>query len=218
MERPWRGEVRRTRIVGPYDRGVSFHFCLYATCINTSVEGGAKEGYFVGSGAEIQKDGQKLWPDAEHSNSASNQAYFRQARYHGQSEDGVAFIAQGLSKVEYVLCTVEGEACKLGWSIEFKHANAGCSIKDAHIEVPLKTAIYFDGYNSVVNIDGLRFSKPDIPEVLLDCRGDQWSTVNVTNNTWPKVPPILAAKDTKFNLFGNTFSDEEFYSAIVRPA
>lgn len=208
VERPWRLDINHVDIEGPYDRGVVVHFGLYAGLTNISTNG-PKTGFWVGNGVPV-------WPDATHFNSASNQSVLDRCRHHGQSVDDIGFDIDGAANVFVNNGTVEGHDCKIGWRIRPRAAKGSCRLQDCWLETVngCKTAIVWDGYNGKLIIDNLTIKH--LPDVLLDTRGDQGSTVVIQNNTWDTIPPIkLDPTTTVVFGAGNSFSCREFYNALV---
>lgn len=215
VERAFHAKIENVNILGPYSRGVSMHFCLYGSIRNVNVEG-AIEGFFVGSGAEVvdPESGTKLWPDGEHHNSASNQARIVQARFHGQHDDAIGFILEGGDNVLFDQTTVEGGKCKTGWRLAPRAPWSQITLNQSWLEVPVKTAIDFDGYGTFFEIR--KFNMGVAPEVFLDCRGDQGSTIFFEKNNWKTVPKIILGRTTNVELGKNSFSDDEFWDSVQR--
>lgn len=216
IERAYHAKVDGCSVVGPYRRGVEFYFCLYGSIVDVSVEG-AKQGFFLGSGAAVDPaTGEKLWPDGEHNNSASNQACVAQCRFHGQHDDAVGFVLEGGDNVVFEQTTVEGNKCKTGWKLAPRAPRGYLTLSHSWLEVPVATAIDFDGHQTWFEIRKLNLDGSKMPEVLLDCRGDQGSTVYFNQNNWPSVPKIILGRDTNVELGRNSFSDDEFWASVTR--
>lgn len=215
IERAFHAEVKCVNILGPYARGVSMHFCLYGSIADVNVEG-AMEGFFIGSGAVVVDNmtGEKLWIDAEHNNSASNQARIVQSRFHGQHPEAVGFILEGGDNVLFEQTTVEGKSCRTGWQLAPRASWSQLTLNKAWLEVPVETAIEFDGHGTFFEIR--QFNLGVTPGIFLDCRGDQGSTIFFEKNNWKSVPKMILGRDTNVELGKNSFSDDEFWDAVER--
>lgn len=205
-ERPWRGRFEGLQIHGLYAVGIDLHFALYARIDNCSVDN-CDTGYFIG-------DATPVWDDATQSNSASNLARLIACRFVGRKPTDIGFELYGGSNVRYEQCVVEGHECDTGWDLHPRTARTKTTLLDCHLEVEAITAINYDGYNNWLIIDGLELAKK--PEVLLDCRGDQGSTIYFDRNNWKSVPKIILGRDTNVELGRNSFTDDEFWASVER--
>lgn len=215
IERAYHTKIDGVSVVGPYHRGVAVYFGLYAGILDVSVEG-ANVGFFVGSGAAaVPFTIEKLWPDGEHHNSASNQALVKQSRFHSQIEGSTGFVLNGGDNVVFTQTTVEGsKRVARGWNLAPRAPRGSLTLDRSWLEVAADVAVEFDGFKTQFEIT--RFNMQVLPDVFLDCRGDQGSTIIFDRNNWPAVPKMILSKSTNVELGRNSFSDDEFWDQVER--
>lgn len=169
-----------------YPIGVRHTFAMQATVDGVATMD-CRRGFVARSGRAAG------YPDsAHHADSQSNLMRYVNCTYNAPKPGLVGFEIDGSCHHSFTQCGVQGYYCETGWRIHPRQRGSQTLLERCWLECVrgCDTAIYYDGEDSDLIVDGLRFHRTRAPGIVIDMSGAKHCALTIRHCWWDEVPRV----------------------------
>lgn len=133
------------------------------------------------------------YPDSSHhADSQSNLMVYRNTVYNAPDDGIVGYEIDGSCHNRFEFAVAQGTRCQTAWRIHPRQRGSQTMMRGCWLEITegCDTAIYYDGQDSDLIVDGLRFHKKRAPGVVIDMSGAKHCALTVRHCWWDVMPRV----------------------------